>query len=90
MILHYEALAVHPLTLSSQCDDYGRQARQSLAAGVRLTTMDISHAHHHGKRFTAAVDRILSVHDVIITPTTLTPAPPLSAFPSGETTWTPM
>lgn len=90
ILIHAEALAVHRARLSGKAPDYGRMAYQSLIAGVELTTADVAMAHAAAARFRAEIDDILTLVDAIILPTTLTTAPPFSAFAGGEAVWTPM
>lgn len=90
VILHAEALAVHCDTLRTDFDLYGRQPRQSLAAGAGITAQDVARARAAGMRITAQIDAILTDCDAIIAPTTLAPAPPVAAFTGDETVWTAM
>jgi aspartyl-tRNA(Asn)/glutamyl-tRNA(Gln) amidotransferase subunit A len=89
VILHAEALKVHTV-LASRWQDYGRQARQSLSAGVGLTPQDMARAWRQGHRIAGEIDAILARHDVILTATTLTAAPALPSPPAEETAWSPM
>ena len=90
VILHAEALEVHRDTLRERFDLYGRQPRQSLAAGAGITPADMARARAAGQRIAAQIDAIVSDCDAIIAPTTLAPAPPVSAFLGDETVWTAM
>lgn len=90
IILHAEALTQHQDGLGHSYDRYGRQARQSLAAGAGLTTEDVSRARSAQAKVTAEIDAILVTQDVILAPTTLAPAPPVAAFMGDETVWTAM
>ncbi|WP_299908577.1 amidase [uncultured Paracoccus sp.] len=90
VILHAEALHLHRKMLAHQLDGYGRQARQSLAAGAGLSKADIARARKVGVSIRGVIDAILSDCDVIVTPTTLAAAPPVAAFQREETVWTAM
>lgn len=90
VILHAEAMKVHQDTLRERFDLYGRQPRQSLAAGAGISSADVSRARAAGQRIAAQIDAIFAGCDAIITPTTLAPAPPVSAFMGDETVWTAM
>jgi aspartyl-tRNA(Asn)/glutamyl-tRNA(Gln) amidotransferase subunit A len=89
VILHAEALKAHP-ALATRWQDYGRQARQSLSAGVGLTPQDVARAWRRADRLRDEIDAILARHDVILTATTLTAAPELPSPPAEETAWSPM
>ena len=90
VILHSEALEQHRDTLRDSFERYGRQPRQSLAAGAGLRENDVARASAVQRRMTGEIDEILSRHDVIVTATTLAPAPPVAAFRQDETVWTVM
>ena len=90
ILIHAEALAVHRARLSGTAPDFGRMAYQSLIAGVELTDDDVRLAQQAADRYRAAIDNVLTQVDAIILPTTLTAAPPFSAFAGGEAVWTPM
>ena len=90
ILIHAEALAVHRPHLTGTAPDYGRMAYQSLIAGVELTDVDVTLARQAAARYRAEIDAILTQVDAIILPTTLTTAPPFSAFAGGEAVWTPM
>ncbi|OYX43010.1 MAG: amidase [Rhodobacterales bacterium 32-67-9] len=90
VLIHAEALEVHREVLGPHWADYGRQARQSLSAGIALSPTDVARARSHALRFADEVDALLSAHDVIVMPTTLTTAPPLSVSENEESVWTPM
>lgn len=90
VILHAEALETHRDGLRDHFDLYGRQPRQSLAAGAGLTPKDVARAKAAGRRIGQEIDALLADHDAIIAPTTLAPAPPVAAFMGEETVWTAM
>lgn len=90
VILHAEALEQHRNGLREHFDLYGRQARQSLAAGVGIKPADLKRAKAAGAALTAQIDALLAGCDVIVTPTTLTAAPLVAPFRRDETVWTAM
>lgn len=90
IILHAEALKQHLPRLQQRPDAYGKQARQSLAAGAGLTAEDIEKAREYAAIFKNEIDHLLTQFDAIVTITTLAPAPPISAFTNEQTVWTPM
>lgn len=90
VILHAEALEHHLAGLQRAPSDYGRQARQSLAAGVGILPADVARAHAHSARLKDSINDILRSFDAIVTLTTLATAPPVSDFAQDRTVWTPM
>lgn len=90
ILIHTEALAVHQSRLSGTGPDFGRMAYQSLIAGVEMTNADTRLARAAAAHFRAGIDAVLTRVDAIILPTTLTAAPPFSAFAGGQAVWTPM
>ncbi|GGL61405.1 amidase [Wenxinia marina] len=89
VLIHAEALESHP-GLTGTGAGYGRMAWQSLIAGAALTGKDTARARRLAVRLRAEIDAVLATCDALVTPTTLTPAPPLSAFADGRAAWTPM
>lgn len=91
VILHAESLKVHRAAMRRQGSGYGRPAYQSLAAGLCLTRADLAAARRAASALRLAIDTtIFSRHDALVTASTLTTAPPLSAFAHGKPVWTPM
>lgn len=90
IILHAEALAQHLHRLQHRPEEYGKQARQSLAAGAGLSEAHVETARNYAAGLREEIDHLLAKFDVIITITTLAPAPPLAAFANEQTVWTPM
>lgn len=91
VILQAESLAVHRVTMRESASDYGRLAYQSLTAGLTLTAADLAAARRAARALRRSInDTIFARHDALVTITTLTTAPPLSAFAGGEPVWTPM
>ena len=90
VILHAEALALHRDRVGGRGADIGRMAYQSLIAGALLTPDDVALARRQALALRAGIDAALDRCDVLVMPTTLTPAPPFSAFAAGAAVWTPM
>ena len=89
VIVHVEGLALHLDKMRDATLPHGRQSYQSLAAGVMLTDDDLTAAQALRPGLRAQIDAVLAEYDAIITVTTLTTAPPFSAFAAGAV-WTPM
>jgi aspartyl-tRNA(Asn)/glutamyl-tRNA(Gln) amidotransferase subunit A len=90
-ILHFEALANHEELLRRYGGDYGRLAWLSLAAGLTLTPSDLARARRIASALRDEIDSgAFARCDALLTATTLTPAPPFSAFDGRKAVWTPM
>lgn len=91
VILHAESLKVHHATMRARGAEYGRQAYQSLAAGVCLTAGGLAQAQRAGRALRDEINSTLfSRYDAIVTANTLSTAPPVAEFQGEEPTWTPM
>ncbi|TNC52884.1 amidase [Rubellimicrobium rubrum] len=89
VIIHVEGLRIHGAALRDRPDLWGRMAVQTLAAGVVLTQNDLAAARALVPMLRGQVDRALDGCDALLCATTLSPAPPFSAFEKGAA-WTPM
>ncbi len=89
VILHAEGLDLHRPHMARREARHGAQSYLSLAAGVALDAGDAEAARALVAPLRAAVDAALAGADVLVTATTLTPAPPVAAFAKGSV-WTPM
>lgn len=88
-ILHKESFDFHADELRDHPDAYGRRAFLSLAGGFAISDEELAAARRIGSAFTQEVDRLLAVHDVIITVGALTTALEAAPF-EEEAVWTPM
>jgi aspartyl-tRNA(Asn)/glutamyl-tRNA(Gln) amidotransferase subunit A len=89
VMIHVEGLRLHEASLRERGDLWGRMATQTVQAGVVLTGEDLARAEALLPFLAAGVDRALDGCDALLTATTLTTAPPFSAFDKGAV-WTPM
>lgn len=90
-ILHAEAYALHREGLCRNPSGYGKRTFANLAAGAGLRDCDITHARRVGQHLTALIDEtVFGRCAAFITPTTLSPAPPVDAFREDRSIWTPM
>ena len=89
VIIHDEGLNLHRAAMRREGTAHGRESYLSLAAGVALNKGDADAARALIRRLTAAIDAALQQAEVILTITTLTPAPAFAAFANGSV-WTPM
>ena len=62
----------------------------SLAFGAFILPDDLAAARSAQARLTAHMQAAMGGHDLILLPTTLTPALPFSAFDGEKAVWTPM
>lgn len=90
VLIHAEGLATHRAALQGDGGAMGRMPYQSMSAGVVLTNADIANARIAAGLLGAEIDLALQHHDALVMPTVLAPAPPFSAFDSGEAVWTAM
>ncbi|TPW28985.1 amidase [Pararhizobium mangrovi] len=89
VILQHEAFASHRERLKTRFADYGRAARGNLLTGAILGEDDLEAAREASAGLAARVDALFAKADVLITATTLGPAPCFSDFKDGAA-WTPM
>ncbi|GHC60195.1 amidase [Neogemmobacter tilapiae] len=90
IILHAEALDAHRALIQDKSDLYGRPTLQCLAFGAAIDPAELAQAHQAQTRLTAEMDQAMAPFDLLILPTTLTPALPFSAFDGEKAVWTPM
>lgn len=74
IILVAEAYAYHRNNLVSRWSEYGAFTRPALARGAFYTAADVIQANRVRTAFCADVAQLLETHDVIVTPTAVTPA----------------
>ena len=90
VILHAEALQAHTTLIRDHAALYGRPTLQCLAFGAAILPADLAAARLAQTRLTAAMLAAMNGYDLILLPTTLTPALPFSAFDGEKAVWTPM
>ncbi len=90
VILHAEALDQHQALIRDHAPRYGRPTLQCLAFGAAILPQDLAAARDAQTRLTAAMQSAMAGFDLILLPTTLTPALPFSAFDGEKAVWTPM
>ena len=90
VILHAEALAEHRVLIRDRLAHYGRPVLQCLAFGAAVSQSDLAAARQAQTRLIADMLAAMGSFDLILTATTLTPAPPFSAFAGDTAVWTPM
>lgn len=90
VILRAEASALHRTRVRARPDRYGAQARQSLSAGDHYAPEAIASAHAFSRNLTRTIDAALDGLDILVTTTTLVPAPTLPPEGVEAAVWTPM
>ena len=90
VILHAEALDAHRSLIRENSALYGRPTLQCLAFGAAITEPDLAAARMAQARLTAEMLTAMDGFDLVLIPTTLTPALPFSAFDGEKAVWTPM
>jgi aspartyl-tRNA(Asn)/glutamyl-tRNA(Gln) amidotransferase subunit A len=90
VILHAEALQEHRSLIRDHASAYGRPTLQCLAFGAAIDAEDMANARLAQMRLTAEMLQAMDGCDLILTATTLTPAPPFSAFDGEKAVWTAM
>ncbi|NND89463.1 MAG: amidase [Granulosicoccus sp.] len=89
-IIHAEQYAVHGASVLANADAVGSMAAQSILSGARDGPEQLAAERKVALDFSAVIDAVLSDHEVLVLPTTLTPAPPFSDFAHGRAVWTAM
>ncbi|WP_245990294.1 amidase [Tabrizicola piscis] len=90
VILHAEALEQHRVLMRGHAAQYGSPVLQSLAFGAAIDAKDLARARVAQGRLATAMAQAMDGVDLLIAPTTLTPALPFAAFDGETAVWTPM
>jgi aspartyl-tRNA(Asn)/glutamyl-tRNA(Gln) amidotransferase subunit A len=77
-----EGFALHRRSLAISSHLYGPLTRQRLLVGARVPTPDYLDALAARQQLTETVADVFAGHDLLLMPTTRTPAPPLGGFDS--------
>jgi aspartyl-tRNA(Asn)/glutamyl-tRNA(Gln) amidotransferase subunit A len=72
-----EAFALFGGDLAHHTEAFGRLFRDRVALGAAITHSDYDDARALGRRLTAALDAVMARHDVLLTASAGSPAPPL-------------
>ncbi|HTJ59207.1 MAG TPA: amidase [Devosiaceae bacterium] len=80
VIMFAEAYAIHEQNLKSRPMAYGRYTYQRIIGGAVLSAADYVQALRLRRELTDALNAVLSSHDVLLAPTSLTPAPSFDSF----------
>ncbi len=90
LLLDGEAFVAHEDRIAAHGADYGAACLRSLLRGIDLTGDDMAVAWQVARLFGRRFDTLLAEVDVVLTATTLAPAPPVAAFRGGRAVWTAM
>jgi len=75
VIMYSEAFSYHKLDLAERFDDYGKYTSEVLTRGLLMTGGDLVQAHRFRSYFKKKVAEVMTDLDVLITPTSIGPAP---------------
>jgi len=90
-VMATEAAAIHRTTLANHASDYSDVMREFVERGSEILGADYLDAQRLRLRFSRAVDALFDRCDVVLTPSTPTPAPrslETTGDPSFQTPWT--
>ena len=89
LLYRVEAFAQHAERLRERGRDYGRRARQKIAAGAFFSSADYLQAAQIREKWNRSVERLLRRVDAIVTPTLPFPAFPIETQSAGppDTSW---
>ena len=90
-VMATEAAAIHRKTLADHSGDYSDVMREFVERGSEILGADYLDAQRLRLRFSRAVDALFDRCDVVLTPSTPTPAPrslETTGDPSFQTPWT--
>lgn len=90
VLLDAEALTAHRDRIAAHGAGYGTACLRSLLRGIALDEADMATAWEVARLFGRRFDALLETVDVVLTATTLAPAPPVAAFRGGRAVWTAM
>ncbi len=91
VIMTVEAAAVHQANFSARPDDYAPNVRGVVEAGMLTPAVTYMQAQRLRRRFRLEMERAIQPFDVLLTPTTPTPAPrdlSTTGDPMFQTPWT--
>ncbi len=91
IIMTVEAAAVHQASFSARPDDYAPNVRGVVEAGMLTPAVAYVQAQRLRRRFRLEMERAIQPFDVLLTPTTPTPAPrdlSTTGDPVFQTPWT--
>lgn len=89
-ILAAEAFAAHGAPVEANPDAVGEMARAYVRSGREIDAAKLGAARGSIAPLRTALDAVLKVHDALILPTTLSPAPALASRAGQKSPWTPM
>ena len=90
-LMTVEAAAVHELDFAARPDDYAPNVRGVIEAGMLTPAVTYVQAQRIRRRFRRDMDETIEGFDVLLTPSTATPAPrdlTTTGDPSFQTPWT--
>ena len=75
MVMHAECAALHEEQFRQRADDYGPRIRGNIESGMLISATQYLQAQRMRRRFREEMASLAGTMDVLLTPTTTTPAP---------------
>ena len=91
VVMSVEMAAVHQQGCETRADDYAPHARETIEAGLRLPGITYVQSQRIRRRFRRSMEKAASAGEILLTPTTATPAPRdlgTTGDPWFQTPWT--
>jgi Asp-tRNA(Asn)/Glu-tRNA(Gln) amidotransferase A subunit family amidase len=91
VVMSVEMAAVHQPVFETRADDYSPRARETIEAGLVIPGITYVQSQRIRRRFRRSLEEAASAFDILLTPTTATPAPRdlgTTGDPGFQTPWT--
>jgi len=89
-IIHAEQFATHGAAVKANPGSVGPMATHSILTGASVSAEQLRQARRVAAAFRAELETLLREHDVLILPTTMTPALTFTRFAGRRSVWTAM
>jgi aspartyl-tRNA(Asn)/glutamyl-tRNA(Gln) amidotransferase subunit A len=86
-IIRCEALALHRARFDERPDGFGHEIADRFALGARITGEELAAAYRHLHEWQRDLRAVFTRFDVVLSPTTSTPAPRIGEAGSIEASW---
>lgn len=91
VVMSVEMAAVHQRVFMERADDYAPRVRETIEAGLIIPGITYVQSQRIRRRFRKSLEEVTGAYDILLTPTTATPAPRdlgTTGDPSFQTPWT--
>jgi aspartyl-tRNA(Asn)/glutamyl-tRNA(Gln) amidotransferase subunit A len=91
VVMSVEMAAVHQKVFETRADDYAPHARETIEAGLVIPGITYVQSQRIRRRFRKSMEEAAGGYDILLTPTTATPAPRdlgTTGDPGYQTPWT--